>query len=223
MRNKSNWKYQVPREIVPLDSILYTRLYVFSFDQAGTGRGKERIERERVVGEAAVCVIIRRESEVRGPVGGNNRNALAGIPIFRLRLREMGQLINYAAQLFPVSRGVRKERGREREAQTFLSSHNPIRNHSVDRENNCVTHDYACRCSCNSPPVLGKSSIRMYIDDDNVDQRAYSWFSFVRKEYVQASRITVFHSSRYEIKKILDQCNFEDSSSFKSFLVHSSR
>lgn len=108
MRNKSNWKYQVPREIVPLDSILYTRLYVFSFDQAGTGRGKERIERERVVGEAAVCVIIRRESEVRGPVGGNNRNALAGIPIFRLRLREMGQLINYAAQLFPVSRGVRK-------------------------------------------------------------------------------------------------------------------
>lgn len=109
----------------------------------------------------------------------------------------------------------RPQRGK-REVQTFLSSHNPIRNHSVDRENNCVTHDYACRCSCNSPPVLGKSSITMYIDDDNVDQRAYSWFSFVRKEYVQASRITVFRSSKYEIKKILDQCNFEDSSFFES-------
>lgn len=67
----------------------------------------------------------------------------------------------------------RPQRGK-REVQTFLSSHNPIRNHSVDRENNCVIHDYACRCSCNSPPVLGKSSITMYIDDDNVDQRAYS-------------------------------------------------
>lgn len=189
MRNKSNWKYQVPREIVPLDSILCTRLYVFSFDQAGTGRGKERIERERVVGEAAVCVIIRRESEVRGPVGGNNRNALAGIPIFRLRLREMGQLINYAAQLFPVSRGVRKG---ERE-RCKRSSRRIIRFEIIAWTARIIALPTITRAVARAIPlVLGKSSITMYIDDDNVDQRAYSWFSFVRKEYVQASRITVF-------------------------------
>lgn len=132
-------RFYPPRLLTPGISVFSSGEY---FCRIGSEQAEERMERggERVgwresnTAEAAVCVIIRRESELRGLEGGNNRNALAGIPIFRLWLREMGQLINYAAQLFPaapVSRGRLGER-----EKTFVSSraYHPIRNTVGPRE-----------------------------------------------------------------------------------------